>query len=100
MLVIYHCGGRATYFSPIRRNSGLLHPATRFSSRRSSLEMVHWTISFAFGEPLLTLVATPSPARRFARGGRKLSDAAGRAAKCGAQDKSPVATPGFFFLSA
>jgi len=21
---------------------------------RSSLEMVHWTISFAFGEPLLT----------------------------------------------
>jgi hypothetical protein len=29
-------------------------PAARLSSRRSSLEMVHWTISFACGEPLLT----------------------------------------------
>jgi len=28
--------------------------AARFGSRRSSLEMVHWTISFAVGEPLLT----------------------------------------------
>jgi hypothetical protein len=29
-------------------------PAARLCSRRSSLEMVHWTISFAYGEPLLT----------------------------------------------
>ncbi len=28
--------------------------AARSCSRRSSLEMVHWTISFAYGEPLLT----------------------------------------------
>jgi hypothetical protein len=27
--------------------------APRLSSARSSLEMVHWTISFACGEPLL-----------------------------------------------
>src|SRR4051812_46633062 len=32
----------------------LHHPAARWSSRRSSLEIVHWTISFACGEPLLT----------------------------------------------
>src|SRR5262249_7717015 len=29
-------------------------PAARPSSRRSSLEMVHWTISSAFGGPFLT----------------------------------------------
>jgi hypothetical protein len=32
-------------------------PAPRPSSGRSSLEMVHWTISFAFGEPLFALKA-------------------------------------------
>jgi len=29
-------------------------PALRLRSGRSSLEMVHWTISLAFGQPLLT----------------------------------------------
>ena len=51
----------ARFFSfPIRRNSGL--PRGRH------------------------LVATPSPARRFARGGRKLADAACRPAKGRARD--------------
>ena len=48
--------------APVRGNSGLLRPAARFSSRRSSLEMVHWTISFACGEPLLTSYATSNKA--------------------------------------
>jgi hypothetical protein len=33
----------------------------RRTSRRSSLEMVHWTISFAFGEALLTLQHPTAP---------------------------------------
>jgi hypothetical protein len=41
---------------PISRKnlSSLPDPAARLSSRRSSLEMIHWIISFAFGKPLLT----------------------------------------------
>jgi hypothetical protein len=40
------------------------HPAARFGSRRSSLETVHWTVSFAAlkrGEPLLTPAYWPEP---------------------------------------
>src|SRR6185312_17105260 len=40
-------------------------PAARPSSRRSSLEKVHWTFSFANGEPLLT----PSRAKPAGGGG-------------------------------
>ncbi|HKU54741.1 MAG TPA: hypothetical protein VJP60_05220 [Rhizomicrobium sp.] len=41
----------------VRRRSVFIPPRValgRAPLRRSSLEMVHWTISFAFGETLLT----------------------------------------------
>ena len=38
-----------------RQTEFAAHPALRLRSGRSQLEMIHWIISFAYGETLLTL---------------------------------------------